>query len=452
MGNKVQDSELELYACSVCSKTLALPYLFCPKCSEIVVYSSASVEKSAISSINSIWDLDAFFPPINELISMQEGNTPIIPVQNFEGLQGLNVKLEFRNPTGSFRDRAASLIVSDAISRGIRKIVGVSTGSFSLSLAAYCSRAKIESVNVLPFTMELPKISQLKIYGSEVIRKGQTLEAATIHAEKLAAQEEIYPMPQQNLLMIEGQKTIGLEIAYANPDIESIIIPKGSGSLILSIYQGYKAALESDWISEIPKFFAISLEETTKSYLVESLEVHQSELFDAVTMILEKTGGTEISINPDTMVSDALQLAKKEGFFIEPAAASVISGAKSLKENGLIDLENSVAILSGSGFNSINVFAEQMRETKKAVWGVSGVSNTKYEILDKIAQGKANYGYSLWVALGKSTSKQSIYQHLTDLEEKGLIEYTKDGLKKIYRLSRIGKETYLHIRDILSVF
>lgn len=85
------------------------------------------------------------------------------------------MKLEFRNPTGSFRDRAAALLVSDALSRKFSEILTVSTGSFSISIAAYTARAGLKSINFIPENIELTKIEQMKIYGSEVRFQGKNL-------------------------------------------------------------------------------------------------------------------------------------------------------------------------------------------------------------------------------------------------------------------------------------
>lgn len=80
--------------------------------------------------------------------------------------------------------------------------------------------------------------------------------------------------------------------------------------------------------------------------------------------------------------------------------------------------------------NALNIFASKLRGIKKAVWGLSEKSTTKFEILDLISRKKANHGYAIWKALGKRKSLQSIYQHLNELEEKNLISSKIKGKTK----------------------
>jgi len=134
-----------------------------------------------------------------------------------------------------------------------------------------------------------------------------------------------YASPENNLLTIEGQKTIGLELALQKDKLDNILVPRGSGSLIYSIYRGFEDAISSGWINEYPKIYAISLEKTKVAHLAESLEVKEVFLLDEVKKIINKTKGKEIEIDAESMLDEALELAKYEGLFIEPASASVLS-------------------------------------------------------------------------------------------------------------------------------
>ncbi|MCK5141268.1 MAG: helix-turn-helix transcriptional regulator, partial [Candidatus Heimdallarchaeota archaeon] len=85
------------------------------------------------------------------------------------------------------------------------------------------------------------------------------------------------------------------------------------------------------------------------------------------------------------------------------------------------------------------------------VWGLSESSTTKFEILNLIAGKKADYGYSIWISLGKNQSLQSIYQHLTELEEKGLIAPgEKEVKRKHYELTKKGLETLDNMRNLID--
>jgi len=440
--------------CTSCNKEFSKPLLRCPECDSII--SIPPIEGPAPSEINltSMWSLHHFLPSFKRPISLVEGNTPLLQLGKDPELSNLNIKLEFRNPTGTFRDRACSLIVSDAFQNNVTTIVGASTGSFSISLSAYAAKANINSINVIPQNLELSKIEQMKLYGSKVIEQGETVSDAISASEEIAKKEKAYfASPEKNLLTIEGQKTISLELILQKDHVDSIIVPRGSGSLVYSIFRGLEDALESNWIDEMPKIIAVSLEKTKTAYLAESLEIKQPFLLSEVKEILTRTNGKEIQVKAGTMIEEAINIAKNEGIFIEPASASVLAASKILIKNEEISPLSSVAILTGSGFNALNIFASQLRGKKKIVWGLSESSTTKFEILNLIAEKKANYGYSIWKALGESQSLQSIYQHLNELKIRGLItlfETDKKRKQLIAEISRKGLETIEKMRDLID--
>lgn len=440
--------------CSNCNKEFSKPLLRCPECKNLI--SIPPIKGPAPSEINltSMWSLHRFLPNFKKPISLVEGNTPLMQIGKDPELSNLNIKLEFRNPTGTFRDRACSLILSDSYQSKAKKIVGASTGSFSISLSAYAAKAGIESINVIPQNLELSKIEQMRLYGSNVIEQGETVSDAISASEKIAHKENAYfASPEKNLLTIEGQKTISLELVLQKDLIKSIIVPRGSGSLVYSIYRGLEDAVESKWIDEMPKIFAVSLEKTTTAYLAESLEIKQPFLLSEVEDLLTKTNGKEIQVKAGTMIEEAMNIAKNEGVFIEPASASVLAASKILIENKEISPLSSIAVLTGSGFNALNVFASQIRSKKKIVWGLSESSTTKFEILNLIAEKRANYGYSIWKALGESQSLQSIYQHLNELKEKGLITLLETKQKRkqlIAEITRKGLETIEKMRELID--
>ncbi|MCF2141090.1 MAG: pyridoxal-phosphate dependent enzyme [Candidatus Lokiarchaeota archaeon] len=440
--------------CNQCKIEWEEPFLWCPECNSLLEIPPINAQKN--QKIDSLWAFSGFFPNFSRCISLNEGFTSIIDIKNIPDLKKLKMKLEFRNPTGSFRDRAAALLVSDALSRKFSEILTVSTGSFSISIAAYTARAGLKSINFIPENIELTKIEQMKIYGSEVRFQGknlgETMQDAQEYLKKHYSKDLYVPLPNQNILTIEGQKSIGLEIALQNPDIENVVVPRGSGTLLYSLYKGFIDARESGWIDRIPRIFAVALKKSADSQLVESLDINDPMLLSEVSRILQETGGKEIPISGQKMAEQAIELAKNEGIFIEPASASVIAGVRSMKENLGIELPRTLTLLTGSGINAMNLFASQMRDVKKVLWGVTATSTKKFEILRVIAERKAQHGYGIWVVLGKRNSIQSIYQHITQLEKENLIINTQPNKKRAnFELTDKGKETFLRMRELIEV-
>ncbi len=445
--------------CNSCDFKSSEAFLCCPNCNNVIFIPPIKGPSQNTINLKSMWSLHQFLPKLKNQITLFEGNTPIIDIKNIPKLHHLKLKLEFRNPTGSFRDRASSLIISDAIDKGYHSIVGASTGSFGISLSAYASRGNIKSINFLPKNMDLSKIEQIKLYGSEIEQKGQTLDETIQFAEKRAKLDNIYNSNlNNNILTIEGQKTIALEISMQlSEKIENVIIPRGTGTLILSIYQGFQDAKESGWISKIPRIFSVSLKRSKGSYLAESIKNVNPYLLREVSKIVKKTNGRELQIPATEMLMDAILLARQEGLFIEPASASVISGAKILKKEDGINLNSTIAILTGSGLNTLNIFASQIRDIKKVIWGVSGTSTQRIEILNLIAENKANHGYAIWISLGKKKTLQSVYKHLDNLKKSNLIvnQYANNKIegknKAYFTITEKGLEILEKMRDIIDL-
>ncbi len=444
--------------CRSCGYKSNITELICPQCNNLIAVDPIGDINRKQIKLDNIWSFSPFLPQFSHRISLHEGNTPVMKIINDSIIKNLKVKLEFRNPTGSFRDRASALIVSYAIDTKKKRIIAASTGSFSISLSAYAAKARIPITNFVPAHLDLSKIEQMKVYGSDVVSNTESLREATIqaiNASKEEKEKDVLLVKAEDILVIEGQKTIGLELAYLYPELKSVIVPCGSGSLIYSIYRGYLDALESGWIKQLPNFYSVSLLRSDFDYFAESLKTKQPFLNDEVTKILSKTDGKEIRIDAEEMIDEALNLAKTEGLFIEPASASVIAAAKKIVREDGLNPKEMVSLLTGSGMNTLNVIASKLRGVKKAVWGLSESSTTKFEILNLIATKKATHGYAIWKALGKKQSLQSVYQHLNELENKNLISIekslqVKSKGRKQYDITAKGLETYEKMRELID--
>jgi len=203
--------------------------------------------------------------------------------------------------------------------------------------------------------------------------------------------------------------------------LDNVVVSRGNGSLVLSLYRGFQDAIESNLITQMPKIYSAALKRGYGSHFAESLEIQKPVLLRYISPIIKETDGKELYVEPMEIIEDALDFAKKEGIFLEPASSSVITAYQELILKNKITLALAFCILTGSGLNELNIYAAQIGDKKKIIWGLSSSSTTKFEILNLIAEKKAEYGYVIWSILGKNYSKQSIYQHLSELEKKGYI-------------------------------
>ncbi|MCH7653648.1 MAG: pyridoxal-phosphate dependent enzyme, partial [Chloroflexi bacterium] len=103
-------------------------------------------------------------------VTLGEGGTPCVSLNGISkelGLENLVAKLEFMNPTGSFKDRGTSIMMSVASEQGVREIVEDSSGNAGASVSAYAAKAGIRAHIFAPATAPEAKLQQIKVYGAQ---------------------------------------------------------------------------------------------------------------------------------------------------------------------------------------------------------------------------------------------------------------------------------------------
>src|SRR5580698_4201892 len=146
------------------------------------------------------------------VISLNEGNTPLVRVDNFVKAIGgefeLWLKYEGLNPTCSFKDRGMTLAVSAAKERGAGIVICASTGNTSASAAAYAARAGMKCVVLLPHgKIALGKLAQALMYGAVTISIEGNFDQALTIVRELGATGKVEVVNSINPVRIEGQKT-----------------------------------------------------------------------------------------------------------------------------------------------------------------------------------------------------------------------------------------------------
>ena len=155
----------------------------------------------------------------------------------------LHVKLESLQRTGSFKERGAlnKLLQLDAAQRA-RGVVAPSAGNHAQALAYHASRLGIKATLVMPETAPLVKVSNTERWGARVVQRGRVYDDAAQEARRLAEEEGLTMIPAfDDLAVMAGQGTIGLEIAEQVPDVDVIVVPIGGGGLISGIAVALKS-------------------------------------------------------------------------------------------------------------------------------------------------------------------------------------------------------------------
>ena len=176
------------------------------------------------------------------------------------GLSRLWGKLEFLNPTGSFKDRGTAIMISVAREQGVAEIVEDSSGNAGASLAAYAARTGIRAHIFAPASAPAAKIGQIKVYGAQTHSVEGSREATTDAAVAYYTERRlVYASHNLSPYFLEGTKTLAYELAaeMADGPPEHLVMPVGNGSLFIGAWKGFQELLDRGHISKVPRFHCV---------------------------------------------------------------------------------------------------------------------------------------------------------------------------------------------------
>ena len=390
-----------------------------------------------------VWRYKELLPGVNEIITLKEGGTPLVRAKIGEKLNlNVYIKDETRNPTGSFRDRLVTVGVSYGLSYADNGFIVASDGNAAASLAAYAARANREAFVVVPKRVDKGKLIQMIAFGAKIIRYGDSVDECIDYAKELAKLNGLYDItPENNIIGLEGQKTVAFELwEEINPT--HVIIPTGSGSNLYSIYKGFSELLEIGAIGELPKLIAVQTDKcnpiaseilgiNSKKEFTKALGLYVKDPVNRERAVkaVKESDGTAVIVEEEQLDLGEKLLAK-EGVFAEYASAVVIPALLRLNEDGYFEKDDRIVlIVTGSGLKSYYI-------DEREKFSIGG---TKLKIL-KLLKENPMYGYEIWENLEKPMKYQAVYQHIRELESLGLIkEAYKRGRRIYYKLSEKGE-------------
>jgi threonine synthase len=441
----------------------------CLKCAGILEYKvDHPVGGVEFSGSKGFWRYKQLLPPVQHMVSLGEGGTPLHKAERLAdalGLKELYLKDETRNPTNSYRDRAAALLTSNAIDRNFDTLICATNGNMGASLAAYSAKAGLICHLVVPEVVDVGKLAQMLAYDAIIEKFGEILDDAIRKAEAIAKETGWYQATAElNPLVVEAQKTISYEVYEQFGVPEWIVVSMGSGGTIYSLWKGFKELKQLGITTSLPKIIGVQPEgcpaivnaltkgtskqpqlskPSTRALAILVAEPLQSEL--AIGGI-RGSGGLAVTVSDSEILAAELQIAKLEGVFAEPASSATIAALKNLVEKGKISSDSSVVcLITGSGLKATDVLQALTKKQKTAVLGLE--LSTKEKIL-RILSRRDTYGYDLWKKLGKTMTRAAVYQHLNELAEKGLIVGYEKGGKKFFRVVDRGKRVLAAIDDL----
>ncbi|MGA2968378.1 MAG: threonine synthase [Acidimicrobiales bacterium] len=297
---------------------------------------------------------------VDEVVTLQEGNTPLIHADRLSERLGADVwlKCEGLNPSGSFKDRGMTMAITKAKANGAKTVICGSTGNTSAAAAAYAAKAGLHCVVLVPQgKVALGKLAQSMVYGAQVLQIQGNFDQALNLARELTQHLPITIVNSINPDRIEGQKTGAFEIVDVlgkAPDILSI--PVGNAGNITAYWRGFTQYHVAGRANTLPKmwgFQAAGAAPIVLGHPVANPETiatairigNPASWVPALEVIHESLG--DIRAVTDDEIIDAYQfLARNESIFCEPASAASVAG---ILKFGVPTDSTVVCVLTGNG-------------------------------------------------------------------------------------------------------
>ncbi|HEY5790665.1 MAG TPA: threonine synthase [Gammaproteobacteria bacterium] len=284
--------------------------------------------------------------PVTEdtrVISLCEGNTPLIRLQNLPRDLGrevqLYVKYEGLNPTGSFKDRGMTMAVTAAVGEGSRAIICASTGNTSAAAAAYAARAGITAFVLIPDgKIALGKLAQAMMHGAVVLQIQGNFDDGMQLVKEVAEEAPVTIVNSINPFRLQGQKTAAFEIVDTlgrAPDYHCL--PVGNAGNISAYWMGYSEYQARGVVGQRPVmcgYQAAGAAPFLRGHPVENPEtvatairIGNPQSWDKAVAAQTDSGGWFDEFSDAQILNAQKLLAQREGIFCEPASAISIAGA-----------------------------------------------------------------------------------------------------------------------------
>jgi threonine synthase len=366
--------------CTRCKKQIASEgYVYlCPGCGGIleVEYDLPSLRKELPVGwpiLGSGMETNKELLPIgpeSSWVSLGEGSTPLVP-SVVDGECEVFFKNEGANPTGSFKDRPISLVVTKARGIGAEILVTSSSGNAGVSLAAYAARGNLQAYVLVAETTSPGKLKQIAAHGAKIFRiRGDVSRAFQI---ALAVRNELgYVNAATTFLSpypTEGDKTVAYEIfSQLERDVPDwIFIPIGAGPLLAGCYKGFDELAQLGIAGKMPRLVGVQAEGCSPIALAfrqgatrvlswsDEIKTIATGIADPligypqdgeyVLKLITLTRGLAISVTDEAIFSATKQLAEREGIWAEPTGAAGLAGFWELLKRGVVEPGERVVIL-----------------------------------------------------------------------------------------------------------
>ena len=359
------DAALGLLACAGCGEPLDLAY--------VDSKTDAQEEPEDIDRLPGVWPLWERLPlhRQGDIVSMGEGSTPCVPLERVGarlGLERLYAKVEYTNPTGSFKDRGTAVMLSVAKELGFSRVVDDSSGNAGASLAAYAARAGMQAIIFAPASAPPNKLDQIRFYGAELRLVEGSREAVAAAARKYTDESgSFYASHNWSAYFLDGMKSFAYEAAVQLPEgIDHMVVPVGNGSLLLGPWRGFSELVEDSSMGRMPRLHCVQASacmptvaawkgddwtpDQARPTVAGGVAVAAPPRGRQVVDAIRQTDGVAVAVEEESIVEWHKVLAAQEGLFIEPTSATAFAGLGALVAQGAVQARDTILVpITGFG-------------------------------------------------------------------------------------------------------
>ena len=320
----------------------------------------------------SLWRYREALPfQVEQPISMGEGCTPLIAKRLHGGAALL--KCEWFMPTGSFKDRGASVMLSLLRAQGITAVLEDSSGNGGAAVAGYAAAGGMRATIMAPASTSPAKTVQMRAYGADVVLVPGDRQATSDAAMNFSG-DAFYASHNWHPFFLHGTKTLAYELwedlGFQAPD--HVVIPCGAGSNVLGCALGFDELLRAGQIERMPRLWAAQpvhcgpiaaaalgvVAGPVRPTMAEGTAIASPIRLPEVVAALRESGGGGVLIEEAEIAEAVLGLARS-GLYVEPTCAQAAAAYSKLLSSGKIGPEETtVLVLTGTGLKATPRMAE----------------------------------------------------------------------------------------------
>jgi threonine synthase len=322
-------------------------------------------------------------------VTLGEGWTPMLRSRRYEGLF---VKEEGANPTGTFKARGMAMAVTMAKHYGLQHLAVPSAGNAASALAAYAAAGEIAAHLFMPKDVPFANYLEGVVYGADVTMvDGLISDCARMVSEQIKRQRESGVAAEdvwfdistlKEPFRVEGKKTMGYELVeqlgWEYPD--AVFYPTGGGVGLIGMWKAFEEMEELGWVKgKRPRMYALQAAgcaPVAKAYdegkavseffphaatFAAGLRVPKPYGDDIILEIVRASGGSVVASDDAAILASILDWAKHEGIFLSPEGAAATAAYDTLLARGEIKRGERVVLFNtGAGLKYTDMTAEAM--------------------------------------------------------------------------------------------